>query len=142
MAITSGNYVDSDYQGEINLHKGLKLEGKDYDIDIGTAAASFNIATLPAGAVLLAAYILTDNAVSATTATKIGLGTAADPDTYGLSTDLTPQTIGGLQDYAVLAASTAIKATACDNAGDATGTIGGTGETLKARLTYYLPDAP
>jgi hypothetical protein len=103
-----------------------------------SADASANLTTqLPASARVLFASLNLDTAVTLSTAVKIGLGTASDPDAYAITgttmtkntkTDHVPATA-----TATTAAATTVKVTACDTSGAAAGTATG---TVRARLLY------
>jgi hypothetical protein len=85
--------------------------------------------------------------VSATTATKVGLGrvtATADPDKYCLSTALAAETIAQVKDFwtVPLTATETVGIFACDNAGAAAGSIGGAGQTVECSITYYQPVHP
>ena len=123
------------------LPQGLKTGTIQKTIDLSTAAASFSIGTKPAGSVVASYAIKTSGTISATTATKLGIGrltATADPDKYFLSGALTV-----LDTAAVLLATTTTDAAAeeiglfaCDNAGAAAGTVGGDGQYAQVLITY------
>lgn len=114
---------------------------------IFAAAASANFTEqVPAGAIPLAASMNYDTAVVLSTAVKVGLGTAADPDGYGLTgtaviknTKHAPGTGGkGALCGVQIATATTIQVTACDTAGALAGTV--TSGTVRGRVYYETWD--
>lgn len=93
---------------------------------------------IPSGAVIFSAQVRLDTAVTgAGGATKVGLGTAADPDKYGKTASLlSGQLINTIPLWTILTGVETVKLFAVDNAGVATGTIGGVGEGATVRVTY------
>ncbi len=126
---------------------GLRFRTITEEIKLDTPAANFPLSqTLPAGAVVVAASLVLPATISATTATKVGLGritASADPDKYLLSAALTAQDLAATQNFwgAPLAAAETVGIFACDNAGAAAGTIGGAGQKVLASLTYVIAEA-
>lgn len=101
-------------------------------------AASVNLTnSLPAGARVLFAGIFLETAVTLTTAVKLGVGTAATPNAFFLSS--TVMTIGATQILAVadtnarVAAATPIQLTTTDTSGALAGT--GVG-SVKVMVVY------
>jgi hypothetical protein len=133
-------------QNPKHLPQGLTPGTISKTIDLSTAAASFSLGTLPAGSVVASYAIKTSGTITAATAVKIGIGrltSTADPDKYFLSANL-----AALDTSAVLLATTTTNAAAeeiglfaCDNAGAAAGTIGGTaGQYAQVRITYVTAE--
>jgi len=93
---------------------------------------------IPSGAVIFSAQVRLDTAVTgAGGATKVGLGTDADPDKYGKTASLlSGQLINTIPLWTILTGVETIKLFAVDNDGVATGTIGGVGEGATVRVTY------
>jgi len=93
---------------------------------------------IPSGAVIFSAQVRLDTAVTgAGGATKVGIGTDADPDKYGKTASLlSGQLINTIPLWTILTGAETIKLFAVDNAGVATGTIGGVGEGATVRVTY------
>jgi hypothetical protein len=108
---------------------------------ITTPAAAWDLALdVPTGVVLISAQVFTQDAISAATAVKIGLGIVTDPDKYGLTTGIAASAVSDKSvPWAVLSGAADIQLYACDTNGDAAGTIGGGGagtERVKVRLIY------
>jgi len=128
------------------LPQGLATGTIEKTVDLSTAAASFSLGTLPAGSVVASVAVKTPGPTTASTATKIGVGRStatADPDKYWLSADLTAQNASTvlLATTTALATDEAIALFACDNAGAAAGTIGGTaGQYAQVRITYITAE--
>jgi hypothetical protein len=119
--------------------EGYELKVIDQQLDLAAAAASFDLTEdIPAGAVILSAQANLETLIGATTAVKVGLGIAADPDKYGKTSALTKNLkIDTIPAYAVLAGAEDIKVFAVDAAGAAAGTIGGTaGNKVRVRIVY------
>lgn len=145
--VLPGNYANPLVPGidTLQMMPGVVQDFIEEEIALSPAAASFPLSRqLPAGAVILLAQLKIPATISATTATKIGLGIAADPDKYVLSAALTAQDAGGLRNLAVdavpLAAAETVGVYAVDNAGAAAGTIGGTGQKVKVRIVFLKPE--
>lgn len=102
-----------------------------------TGTATKNLAVqLPANATPLYAAINLDVLVVCTTAVKIGVGTAADPDGYSKTGALTKNTKEGIKGALInaqVAAATTIQVTACDTAG----ALAGTADSGQARIRVY-----
>lgn len=124
------------------LPQGLAVGTLSKTIDLGTAAASFAIGTIPAGSVVASVAIKTPGTTTAVTAVKLGIGrstSTADPDKYWISADLTAQDTSTvlLATTTTVTADEAIALFACDTNGAAAGTIGGTaGQYAQVRVTY------
>lgn len=143
--ILPGNLIAGSWENILNLFNGLLIDTLEAEVSLSPSAANFSITkTIPAGAIVLLAQLDIPATVSATTATKIGLGISSDPDKYALSAALTAEDVGGLTNWATaaipLSSTETIRVSACDNAGAAAGTIGGTGQLVKVRLTWIRPD--
>lgn len=145
MTILSSNYITETEQ-PIKIANGLLLESKKVTVALSPSAASFATGiTIPTGAIAFLTQLDIPSTISATTAVKIGLGIAADPDKYGLSAALTAEDVGGLRNLATLGIPTTaaepILVYACDTDGAAAGTIGETSQNVTIRLTWLKPDS-
>jgi hypothetical protein len=131
-----------------SVPSGLDFIAFEETVDLsGTAAANFPLTfRLPAGAVLVSASMVLNNAAGGATSTKVGFGrvtATADPDKYLLTADKTASTTRSIQNQwsAPLAAIEQIGIFACDNAGAAAGTIGGVvGLTAKVNGVYAIAE--
>lgn len=104
------------------------------------AAASFPLGvTLPPVAIVTGFAVHIPQTIGADTATNIGIGTEADPDKYALLDLSKTDTEEILSSWdSPLTDSESIVISACDNAGDAVGTIGGgDGDFIIVRLNWY-----
>jgi len=120
-----------------NGSEGLRVRVLDETLTIPSAVASVNLtSTIPAGSVILGCQMNNTSIVTATTATKVGLGESGDPDLYGLSANLSKNTKTDLMAaWAVLGAGAhQLRINACDNAGAAAGTIDS--GTVRVRVHY------
>jgi len=111
----------------------------DDTVVLDPAAADFDLSNVvPSGAVIINAQVKLDTAVTgAGGATKVGLGTAADPDKYGKTASLLiDQAFSTTPNWVPLSGPETIKLYAVDNAGAAAGTIGGEDETVRVRVMY------
>lgn len=119
-----------------SVNEGWELRVHEEDVVIPSAVASVDLsANVPAGAVILASQANLQTTVVATTAVKVGIGTDADPDKYGLSADLVKNTkINFIPAYAVLSGAEDVKLHACATGGTAAGTINS--GTVRVRLVY------
>lgn len=111
-----------------------------------TNAVKADLSTqLPAGAVVLAAASRIDTAVTGDGTgddglTKIGIGTAANPDLYGLSSALTAGIKTSLlPDWAVIGSATTVSVYAVDDAGDAVTEKFVAGGVVTVRIVYIAP---
>jgi hypothetical protein len=127
------------------LPQGLTSGTIAKTIDIGTAAASFSIGTIPAGSVVSSVAIKWAGTLTAATAVKVGVGrltSTADPDKYYLSAALTETNASTV----LLATATSVTAAeeiglfACDTNGAAAGTIGAAGQTVDVLITYITAE--
>lgn len=131
------------------LPQGIGFYTFAEEITLDSAAASHALVTnLPAGAIVVSAYLRVLQTVTAATAVKIGLGrstSTADPDKYALSADLNAGTVGGLKDFwnAPLSAAENLAIYACATDGSAAGTIGTNTavQLVRAQITYAVPKA-
>jgi hypothetical protein len=130
-------------QNPKHLPQGIQPGTISAVLDLSTAAASFAIGTRPANSVIVSKEIELSGTLSAATAVKFGLGTAADPDKYYLSAGLT--TASNKSDFELdadtnVTAAESLVLSACATDGSAAGTIGGgAGQEVKVRITYmYL----
>ena len=109
-------------------------------VDLSTPAANFAFGTVPARAKVVAVALTVPATISATTAVKIGVGrltSTADPDKYYLTADLTAGSFTEVIAWgASLSAAESVGIFACDTNGAAAGSIGGSGQYVKARLVY------
>lgn len=128
------------------LPQGLKTGTINKTVNLSTAAANFSLGKIPAGSVVASVAVKTPGTTTAATATKIGVGrltATADPDKYWLSADLTAQNASAvlLSTTTTVAADEEIGLFACDNAGAAAGTIGGTaGQYAQVLVTYITAE--
>jgi len=126
------------------LPQGVKAGTISKVLDLSTAAASFAIGTRPAKSVIVSQEIQLSGTLTAATAVKFGLGTAADPDKYYLSAGLTTASNTGtfeLDGDTNVAAAESLVLSACATDGSAAGTIGGgAGQEVKVRITYLYLD--
>ncbi len=133
--------------GYMTIGDLFKVTTKDLIIAVGSSAvASVATAyTVPANSMILSAALNIESTVTLATATKIGLGVAADPDKYGKVT-------GGTKNNKIttmMAAPAGVAATeplllyAVDNSGAAAGTI--QNGTIRIRVVFFtqadIPDA-
>lgn len=126
---------------------GLKEVTYEDVVDLGTAAANFDIKfKIPRNAIVVAVALSVPFTISATTATKIGIGrktASADPDKYGLTAALTATELvrihNGWGSPISDSGGESLAIYACDNAGDAAGSIGGTGQYVVASITAFIP---
>jgi len=118
--------------------EGYSFTVVDEDVDASSAAAAHDLAAdIPDGAVILCVQANLDTAITGATAVKVGVGVAADPDKYGLTSGLTQNLkIDTLPAHAVLSGAEDVQVYACDTNGDAAGTIGGAGEIVRVRIVY------
>lgn len=111
--------------GVITLDKTVAASG----------AASYAFGTIPSGAKIIAADLTLAATVTATTAVKIGIGTAADPDKYGKTSALTAATYNGfLATPVILTSADTVIISAVDTAGDAAGTLNA--GSIRGRIIY------
>lgn len=126
------------------LPQGVLVGTIEKEVDLSTAAASFAVGTRPANSAIASIELTLSGTLSATTAVKFGLGNASNPDAYYLSAGLTTASNVAkfLLDADTNSAADPILISACDTNGAAAGTIGGAGQSIKARITYlYLGGA-
>lgn len=126
------------------LPQGVLVGTIEKEVDLSVAAASFAVGTRPANSAIASIELTLSGTLSATTAVKFGLGNAGDPDAYYLSAGLTTASNVAkfLLDADTNSAADPILISACDTNGAAAGTIGGAGQSIKARITYlYLGGA-
>lgn len=119
--------------------EGLELRVIDETVDLSSAAASFDLTQdIPSGAVILSAQANLETAITgASGATAVGIGVAADPDKYGESSALTLNTkVDTTLDLVKLGSAEDIRIYATDGAGTATGTIGGSSESVRVRIAF------
>jgi hypothetical protein len=135
-------YTDTKLAG-IDLPELVELSSEigmlDDTVSANPAAASFDLSdVVPAGAVIIGVQVKLMTAITgADGATKVGIGTAAVPDKYGKTTGLTSGLlITTTPNWAVLGAPETINLYAVDDAGAATGKIGGASESIKVRVMY------
>ena len=116
--------------------EGWELRVHEEDVVIPSAVASVDLsANVPAGAAILAAQANLETAVTATTAVKVGIGIAADPDKYGLTSGLTKNLkISTIPAFAVLGGAYDLMVYAWGGAGAAAGTINS--GTVRVRIVY------
>lgn len=116
-----------------------------------TGSASKNlVAQLPARAIPIAAVMNMDTLVVCTTAVKIGVGTAADPDGYAKTAVLTKNAkqADGQGKGALCGIECAVATTIQVSAVDINGAAAGTADSGTARVRVYyelwdkLPDQP
>lgn len=112
-------------------------------VDLSTAAANHPLKnSLPAGAIVIGTALSVPGPITATTATKIGVGrltATAAPSKYLLSTNLAAAELFRVNNEwdNGLTATEELAIFACDNAGDAAGTIGGGANNyVVVRITY------
>lgn len=105
--------------------KGVVTQVLDCTVTLVGAVASIDLpVNIPNNAIIRTAQVNHDTIITATTAVKVGIGTAGDPDKYGLSADLLKNTkIDSAPAAALLASGEDVLLFACDNAGSAAGTI-------------------
>lgn len=119
---------------------GLRLMAIEELVTIPSAVASVALTSVvPDGSILISAQANINTIVVATTATKVGLGIAANPDAYGLTGSLLAnQKINTLIPAAPLVGTGEgiIGIYACDNSGDAAGTINS--GVVRVRLVYAV----
>ncbi len=121
--------------------EGAEIRVLDEAVVLATSLTRAMTVTLPAGAVILSVQSNINAALTAAGgATKFGVGTSplGDPDKYLLSgTTLTKNHADGKKDkipaWAVLSSTEQIYVTACDDRGEATGTLAG---TVRVRVVY------
>lgn len=124
--------------------EGWEIRVLDETVDMLTsAAASWDLAIdIPDAAVILSVQVNLQQAISATTATKVGIGTAGDPDLYGKTSGLSANAkIDTIPDYAVNSGAVDVQLFAVDVNGDAAGDIGGgaTGtDEVRVRIVYIV----
>lgn len=119
---------------------GLRYMVIDESVTIPSAQAAVALTNVvPDGAILISVQASIDTTVVATTAVKVGIGYAADPDAYGLTADLLLNT----KVDTLIAASPAVGTGegiiglyACDTNGDAAGTIDS--GVVRVRLVYAV----
>lgn len=118
--------------------EGLEVTVLDEVVAVSSAAASHDLTIdIPDGAVILSVQANLDTAITASTAVKVGIGIAANPDLYGLTSDVTADLkSNNIPDWAVLSGAEDVKIFACDTNGDAAGTIGGAAELVRVRIVY------
>lgn len=116
--------------------EGWELKVLDEDVVIPSAVASVDLTEdIPDGAVILGCQMNLETIVTATTAVKVGLGIAANPDLYGITASLLKNVKTNLiPDWAVLSGAEDILIYAVDTGGSAAGTID-TG-TVRVRIVY------
>lgn len=131
-----------------DLPAGIKVKTLCERVAMDVPAASHSVTPkLPAGAVVLVAEMRLKSAISAATATKVGLGrltATAAPSKYALSSGLAAENVAPrIQNQwgSPLAAEEELAVFACDNAGAASGTIGGAGQFALVRISYIVPEA-
>jgi hypothetical protein len=119
---------------------GLRIMAIDETITIPSAVAAVALTSVvPDGAILISAQANIQTVVVATTATKVGLGIAANPDAYGLTASLLAnQKINTLIPAAPIVGTGEgiIGIYAVDNSGDAAGTINS--GVVRVRLVYAV----
>jgi hypothetical protein len=117
--------------------EGLQFMVIDEDVVLAGAVAAKDLTQdVPTGAVILAVQANLDTAITATTAVKVGVGVAADPDKYGKTSALTQNakidTI--FATWTVLSGAEDVQVYACDTAGAAAGTLNA--GTVRVRIVY------
>lgn len=116
-----------------------EIEILDDTVVADPAAASFDLSNVvPVGAVIVSVQVRLDTEITGVGgATKVGIGIVADPDKYGKTASLVSgQLVSTTPPWKVLGAQEDVQLYAVDDAGDATGTIGGAGEGITVRVMY------
>lgn len=122
--------------------EGLEIVVINEVVDmLTTPAASWALtSTIPAGAVILSVQANLQDAITAATAVKVGIGVTADPDKYGLTATLNANAkVDTIPAHVVLASTETIAIFAVDTNGDAAGTIGGGAvgtDEVRVRIVY------
>lgn len=117
--------------------EGLSLTVMEQTVVIGSSAASHDLnIDIPSGAMPIGGQLLNATIITATTAVKVGLGTAADPDKYGLTPALTKNSKHGkLVAPTPLGSAEDVRIYACDTGGSAAGTLDS--GSVRVRLYYW-----
>lgn len=149
MSITAGNYVAPLRSGDtVQPVEGLDYGFIEERVVLTRPVANVTLPrTLPPWSVVLAAEIKLVTTITATTATKVGLGritSTADPDKYALTGALTVGTSRGsiITNVAVSAGGANVEQIgifACDNSGAAAGTINA--GRIIVRLWFLVTEA-
>ena len=122
--------------------EGLEITVINEVVDmLTTPAAAWDLTSnVPAGAVILSVQANLQDVITASTAVKVGIGVAADPDKYGKTTGLTQNLkVDTIPDWAVLSGAEDIQIYAVDTDGAAAGTIGGGAvgtDEVRVRIVY------
>ena len=107
----------------------------DEEIEMDGSASNALSKVIPANAVILSARANLNTLITATTAVKVGIGIASNPDKYGKTGNLIKNSkITTVPSYAVIASAETVKVFAVDTSGSAAGTLD-TG-TVRVRLVY------
>lgn len=135
-------YTDSQLAG-IDLDEIAELTSEigmlDDTVTVNPASGNFDLSNvIPVGAAIISVQVRLDTAITgAGGATKVGIGTAADPDKYGKTSSLASgQLINTIPAWVALGGSEDIRIFAVDNGGVAAGTIGGVGQVVRVRVIY------
>lgn len=142
--MTTSKNAPSAAQG---IGRELRLACIEQTVSIAAAASGDLTTQLPVGAKVLFSQMNFDTVVTPVTAVKVGFGTAADPDRFGLSdTTLTKNTktfTAPLEAVSINNTAVTMRVTAVDTNGAAAGTMTG---TVRVLIAYWeiepLPDAP
>jgi hypothetical protein len=122
--------------------EGAEIKVIDEDVVFTTGVAEKNLTNvIPANSIILMAQINLETTITATTAVKVGLGTASgDPDLYGITADLVKNTKSDKipAAYAVVT-STQLAVTACATGGTAAGTLND--GTVRVRVVYLTSNS-
>lgn len=125
-----------------SITEGAEIKVIDEEVVFTTAVAEKNLTNvIPANSIILMAQMNLKTTITATTAVKVGLGTASgDPDLYGITADLVKNTKSDKipAAYAVVT-STQLAVTACATGGTAAGTLD-TG-TVRVRVVYLTSNS-
>jgi len=113
----------------------------DEVVGMHAPAAWWDLPPIPAGAVIVSVELNLQDAISAVTAVKVGIGVAADPVKYGITASLSAnEKINTIPDWAVLKTEEDIRLFAVDTDGAAVGTIGGgAADEVRVRIVYLTP---
>lgn len=137
-AMTSDNLIFSTLGVE-----GLRIRRFDQTVAItGTGTDIDLAANLPAGSMVIATQMTFPTAVATATATKVGLGVAADPDKYGLSSGLTQHTKTNFMPTTLTYQTSAedIRLFSVDNSGAAAGNFNNSGSVRVVIYFYNMVD--
>jgi len=123
--------------------EGLEIKVIDETISNLTGGVNVDLTEdVPAGAVILSAQLnIQTLVVAAGTSAKVGLGTVADPDKYGITSGKTKNLkIDTIPEHAVLSGAEDVQVSMCATNGDVGDSAASAG-AVRVRIVYAVPNS-